>query len=139
MYCGDRAASIRAHCFPTRHHHGLYVLLSWTFLYAAFVTVGLHLRQFIVPPTLVLGSFDEPLYTTVLVCATHVSREYLGSELENLVLLCSLLKGLYGEEVVKILSRPGKMGLGTAYVDGLRIITGTHVILMDADMSHHPK
>lgn len=31
------------------------------------------------------------------------------------------------------------MGLGTAYMDGLRMITGTHVILMDADMSHHPK
>lgn len=40
---------------------------------------------------------------------------------------------------MKILSRPGKMGLGTAYMDGLRIISGTHVILMDADMSHHPK
>ncbi|CAN0019781.1 unnamed protein product [Sphacelaria rigidula] len=31
------------------------------------------------------------------------------------------------------------MGLGTAYMDGLRMITGSHVILMDADMSHHPK
>lgn len=64
-------------------------------------------------------------------------------EFENPVLFSfspfSLLQGLYGEEVVRILSRPGKMGLGTAYMDGLRIITGTHVILMDADMSHHPK
>lgn len=50
-----------------------------------------------------------------------------------------LLQNLYGEAVVRILSRPGKMGLGTAYMDGLRMITGTHVILMDADMSHHPK
>lgn len=46
---------------------------------------------------------------------------------------------LYGKDVFRILSRPGKMGLGTAYMDGLRIIKGTHVILMDADMSHHPK
>lgn len=52
---------------------------------------------------------------------------------------CYPCQGLYGEEVVRILSRPGKMGLGTAYMDGLRMITGTHVILMDADMSHHPK
>lgn len=49
------------------------------------------------------------------------------------------MQELYGKDVVRILSRPGKMGLGTAYMDGLRMITGTHVILMDADMSHHPK
>ncbi|CAM9760622.1 unnamed protein product [Ectocarpus sp. 6 AP-2014] len=53
--------------------------------------------------------------------------------------VAEMLQGLYGKEVVRILSRPGKMGLGTAYMDGLRMITGTHVILMDADMSHHPK
>lgn len=50
-----------------------------------------------------------------------------------------LVQALYGKTIVRILSRPGKMGLGTAYMDGLRIITGSHVILMDADMSHHPK
>lgn len=53
--------------------------------------------------------------------------------------LLSLVQGLYGKAILRILSRPGKMGLGTAYMDGLRMITGTHVILMDADMSHHPK
>lgn len=52
---------------------------------------------------------------------------------------CVSWQELYGKSVVRILSRPGKMGLGTAYMDGLRMITGTHVILMDADMSHHPK
>lgn len=48
-------------------------------------------------------------------------------------------QALYGGKVIKVVLRPGKMGLGTAYVDGLRVITGTHVILMDADMSHHPR
>lgn len=48
-------------------------------------------------------------------------------------------QAIYGEKVMKIVLRPGKMGLGTAYMDGLRVITGTHVILMDADMSHHPR
>ena len=31
------------------------------------------------------------------------------------------------------------MGLGTAYVHGLKYATGTFVIIMDADFSHHPK
>ena len=31
------------------------------------------------------------------------------------------------------------MGLGSAYVDGLKFATGDFIILMDADLSHHPK
>ena len=31
------------------------------------------------------------------------------------------------------------MGLGSAYIDGLRQCNGDFVILMDADLSHHPK
>jgi len=34
--------------------------------------------------------------------------------------------------------RAGKLGLGTAYVHGLAHATGTFVIIMDADFSHHP-
>ena len=29
------------------------------------------------------------------------------------------------------------MGLGSAYIDGLKYATGNFVILMDADLSHH--
>ena len=36
-----------------------------------------------------------------------------------------------------LLSRPGKLGLGTAYVHGLKHATGDFVIVMDADLSHH--
>lgn len=31
------------------------------------------------------------------------------------------------------------MGLGSAYLDGIKDCTGDFVFLMDADMSHHPK
>ena len=34
-------------------------------------------------------------------------------------------------------ARPGKMGLGSAYIDGLKKCTGKYVVLMDADLSHH--
>jgi len=35
--------------------------------------------------------------------------------------------------------RPGKLGLGTAYLHGIKFARGSFIILMDADMSHHPK
>ena len=31
------------------------------------------------------------------------------------------------------------MGLGTAYVQGFELAKGNFIILMDADLSHHPK
>lgn len=33
--------------------------------------------------------------------------------------------------------RPGKLGLGTAYIYGMKFARGSFIILMDADMSHH--
>lgn len=49
------------------------------------------------------------------------------------------LKASYGESHVCIVSREGKLGLGTAYAAGLKAARGARVILMDADLSHHPK
>lgn len=45
----------------------------------------------------------------------------------------------FGEEKVTIVSRKGKLGLGTAYSAGLKVAKGDRIILMDADLSHHPK
>ena len=47
------------------------------------------------------------------------------------------LQKIFGADKLKILKRPGKLGLGTAYIDGLKLVTGNFVILMDADLSHH--
>ena len=49
------------------------------------------------------------------------------------------LQAIYGEEKVILRPRAKKLGLGTAYVHGLKHATGNFVILMDADLSHHPK
>ncbi|KAJ9118832.1 hypothetical protein QFC24_006031 [Naganishia onofrii] len=49
------------------------------------------------------------------------------------------LAGIYGDDKVLLRPRAGKLGLGTAYVHGLNYCTGTFVIIMDADFSHHPK
>ncbi|KAF8421566.1 nucleotide-diphospho-sugar transferase [Terfezia claveryi] len=49
------------------------------------------------------------------------------------------LIGAYGSQKIKLYSRAGKLGLGTAYVHGLQFATGNFVIIMDADFSHHPR
>lgn len=49
------------------------------------------------------------------------------------------LQALYGPEHIILRPREGKLGLGTAYVHGLKSATGDFVIIMDADFSHHPE
>lgn len=49
------------------------------------------------------------------------------------------LQKSYGENRMQILTRKGKLGLGSAYKDGLKKAKGDRIILMDADLSHHPK
>lgn len=43
------------------------------------------------------------------------------------------------EELLVLMERPGKLGLGSAYVHGLTRARGAEVVIMDADLSHHPK
>ena len=47
------------------------------------------------------------------------------------------LQRIYGADKIRLHARPGKLGLGSAYIDGLKNCTGNFVILMDADLSHH--
>ena len=58
---------------------------------------------------------------------------------DNTLEIAQSLQKQYGDEKVQILPRKGKLGLGSAYKDGLKLCKGSYVILMDADLSHHPK
>lgn len=49
------------------------------------------------------------------------------------------LVSLYGQEHILIIDRGKKLGLGTAYKAGLNKASGKYILLMDADLSHHPK
>ncbi|XP_061758721.1 dolichol-phosphate mannosyltransferase subunit 1 [Nerophis ophidion] len=49
------------------------------------------------------------------------------------------LKTIYGEDKILLRPRPSKLGLGTAYIHGMKHATGNFIIIMDADLSHHPK
>ncbi|KAG6434861.1 hypothetical protein SASPL_106505 [Salvia splendens] len=47
------------------------------------------------------------------------------------------LQGVYGEDRILLRPRAKKLGLGTAYIHGLKHATGNFVVIMDADLSHH--
>lgn len=40
---------------------------------------------------------------------------------------------------IKLVLRPKKMGLGSAYIDGFKVSNGDLIVTMDADLSHDPK
>ncbi|KAJ8370770.1 hypothetical protein SKAU_G00107980 [Synaphobranchus kaupii] len=49
------------------------------------------------------------------------------------------LQKIYGEDRILLRPRAKKLGLGTAYIHGVKHATGNFVFIMDADLSHHPK
>nr|CAG4648151.1 EOG090X0B9X [Moina brachiata]SVE93192.1 EOG090X0B9X [Moina brachiata] len=49
------------------------------------------------------------------------------------------LQKIYGQEKIVLRPREKKLGLGTAYIHGIKHATGNFIIIMDADLSHHPK
>ncbi|XP_020810537.1 probable dolichol-phosphate mannosyltransferase [Drosophila serrata] len=49
------------------------------------------------------------------------------------------LQRIYGEDKIVLRPRGSKLGLGTAYIHGIKHATGDFIIIIDADLSHHPK
>lgn len=47
------------------------------------------------------------------------------------------LQRIYGEERILLRPRGAKLGLGTAYIHGIKHANGNFIIIMDADLSHH--
>jgi dolichol-phosphate mannosyltransferase len=47
------------------------------------------------------------------------------------------LEAIYGKSKIVLRPREKKLGLGTAYVHGMKHATGNFVVIMDADLSHH--
>jgi dolichol-phosphate mannosyltransferase len=74
--------------------------------------------------------------------ASQLSYEIVvvdDSSPDNTLEVAQSLQQLFGRDHFRIVSRPGKLGLGSAYSAGLKASTGQRIILMDADLSHHPK
>ncbi|XP_047395009.1 dolichol-phosphate mannosyltransferase subunit 1 isoform X2 [Sciurus carolinensis] len=49
------------------------------------------------------------------------------------------LEKIYGPDKILLKPREKKLGLGTAYIHGMEHATGNYIVIMDADLSHHPK
>ncbi|XP_057711899.1 dolichol-phosphate mannosyltransferase subunit 1 [Corythoichthys intestinalis] len=49
------------------------------------------------------------------------------------------LQTIYGKDRILLRPREKKLGLGTAYIHGMKHATGNFIFIMDADLSHHPK
>ncbi|XP_038050374.1 dolichol-phosphate mannosyltransferase subunit 1-like [Patiria miniata] len=49
------------------------------------------------------------------------------------------LEKIYGKDKIVLRPRAKKLGLGTAYIHGIKHATGNFIFIMDADLSHHPK
>ncbi|XP_019865984.1 dolichol-phosphate mannosyltransferase subunit 1 [Aethina tumida] len=49
------------------------------------------------------------------------------------------LQKIYGKDKIVLKPREKKLGLGTAYIHGIKYSTGNFIFIMDADLSHHPK
>lgn len=47
------------------------------------------------------------------------------------------LQKIYGESKIILRPREKKLGLGTAYIHGMKHATGNFIVIMDADLSHH--
>lgn len=47
------------------------------------------------------------------------------------------LQKIYGQDKIVLRPREAKLGLGTAYIHGVKHATGNFIIIMDADLSHH--
>jgi len=47
------------------------------------------------------------------------------------------LQHVYGENKIILKPREKKLGLGTAYMHGIKYATGNFIVIMDADLSHH--
>lgn len=58
---------------------------------------------------------------------------------DGTIVVAKQLQKVYGEDKILLRPRAGKLGLGTAYIHGLKSASGEFVIILDADMSHHPK
>ena len=97
--------------------------------------------------SLIVPTYEEKSNITILL---SMIDSYLTSDKDNKIVIVvddnspdgtagevEKMKKHLGEDKIKLLKRPGLMGLGTAYIDGFKLCSGDFIFLMDADFSHH--
>jgi dolichol-phosphate mannosyltransferase len=81
---------------------------------------------------LIVKTLDEAAYEYEIIIIDDNSPDGTQAAAEQ-------LQTIYGNDKIVLRPRAGKLGLGTAYVHGIKHATGNFIVIMDADLSHHPK
>nr|CAG4650395.1 EOG090X0B9X [Sida crystallina] len=103
--------------------------------------------------SILLPTYNEKDNLPIIVWLIVQSFEKSGHNFEIIIIddgspdgtldVAKQLQAIYGDERIasfKVLRpREKKLGLGTAYIHGIKHATGNYIIIMDADLSHHPK
>ena len=99
--------------------------------------------------SIVLPTYNERRNLPILVYLLHKTFRKANLDWEVVIVddaspdgtqdVARKLIDIFGADKVQLRPRPGKLGLGTAYVHGLQFVTGNYVVIMDADFSHHPE
>uniref|UniRef100_A0A7S1VDH4 Dolichol-phosphate mannosyltransferase subunit 1 n=1 Tax=Sexangularia sp. CB-2014 TaxID=1486929 RepID=A0A7S1VDH4_9EUKA len=99
--------------------------------------------------SVLLPTYNEKENIPYIVTMIVRAFEQLGESFEIIVVddgspdgtadVVRRLAKLYGTDRIILRERSGKLGLGSAYLYGAEVARGSHIFIMDADMSHHPK
>eukprot|EP00052_Salpingoeca_macrocollata_P030995 m.321783 g.321783 ORF g.321783 m.321783 type:complete len:239 (+) comp25912_c0_seq1:73-789(+) len=99
--------------------------------------------------SVLLPTYEEEQNLPLIVWLLVNEFEKTGHDFEIIIIddnspdrtgeMAQQLQKIYGEKRIILRPRKGKLGLGTAYVHGMQHASGNFVIIMDADLSHHPK
>ncbi|XP_077785414.1 dolichol-phosphate mannosyltransferase subunit 1 isoform X3 [Podarcis muralis] len=99
--------------------------------------------------SVLLPTYNERENLPLIVWLLVRSFEQSGNDFEIIVIddgspdgtqeVAEQLIKIYGSDKILLRPRAKKLGLGTAYIHGMKHATGNFIIIMDADLSHHPK
>ncbi|KAJ7332037.1 hypothetical protein JRQ81_014217 [Phrynocephalus forsythii] len=97
--------------------------------------------------SVLLPTYNERENLPLIVWLLVRSFEQSGNEFEIIIIddgspdgtqeIAEQLIKIYGSDKILLRPRAKKLGLGTAYIHGMKHATGNFIIIMDADLSHH--
>ena len=115
----------------------------------SIVAVQVELHPIIMLYTVILPTYNERENLPIIFYLIEKTFQEAKLEYEVVIVddaspdktaeVAKTLQKSYGKKHITIVSRKGKLGLGSAYIAGLKEAKGDRIILMDADLSHHPK
>ncbi len=96
--------------------------------------------------SIIVPTYNERDNVEELIKRIHNSMENIGQKYEVIIVDDNSPDGTAekAEELsktyrVKVLRRPGKLGLSSAVLDGLKLAEGDLIVVMDADLQHPPE